>query len=385
MSVEVDKSKQKTWWNTHQPKIWNFLNNPDSSLFAKIFGFVCLFFVLLSIFSFVAGTTHAFQNRETISSNGTLSADVGGGIVNRTASNVTESIDVGAERTPRLKHPTLHVIDIVCLVFFTTEYIVRLIFSPKKLRFISSIMGVIDLIAILPDYIEMIVYAVDPDINNDSNVVHFITIFRIVRVLRIFRLIKHVPGLWILVYTLKASIGELVLLTCFMSVGILVFSSLIYFVEERADFKSIPDAFWWALITMTTVGYGDMYPKSILGKMIGSICAMSGLLMIGFSVPALVNNFMLYYKHVQFALQAEKEKAKTKDEKSSFENCSRTTSSEGDADTSSKEDISRKDTDDNENNREMVPLVSVHVELDDEKKKTVNNADCVHISDTAKL
>ncbi|XP_045183695.1 potassium voltage-gated channel protein Shaw-like [Mercenaria mercenaria] len=95
------------------------------------------------------------------------------------------------------------------------------------------------------------------------------------------------------------------LLFWFMGLGILVFSSLIYYVDDREQFKSIPSGFWWALITMTTVGYGDMYPTTTLGKVVGSCTAMAGVLMIGFTVPALVNNFMLYYRHVQFAMNTE--------------------------------------------------------------------------------
>lgn len=378
MSAEVDPNKKKTLWNTYQSKIWNFLNNPNASLASKTFGFISLFFVILSIFSFIAGTTAPFQFYETTSITGNTSdaasfnftANFNFTAMNESTRNISKTVEVSQEIVMQAKHPSLHIIDIVCLVFFTVEYILRLIFAPKKLQFITSIMGAIDLVAILPDYIEMVVYGANPDITQDSHVVAFITIFRIVRVLRIFRLIKHVPGLWILVYTLKASIGELVLLTCFMSVGILVFSSVIYFVEERDDFESIPHAFWWALITMTTVGYGDMYPRTMLGKLVGSICAMSGLLMIGFSVPALVNNFMLYYKHMQFALQADKEKATKDDEEHSARKHSYTTT---DDDGSTKEDLaSRKNTltDDNDNKQEGVPLVTIHVN-NEQGKETI--------------
>jgi voltage-gated potassium channel Kch len=87
---------------------------------------------------------------------------------------------------------------------------------------------------------------------------------------------------------------------------VLIFSSLIYYADDRKTFTSIPHSFWWALITMTTVGYGDMYPVTEWGYVIGSLTAMSGLLMIGFSLPILVNNFIMYYQHVQFALEEEK-------------------------------------------------------------------------------
>ena len=314
MSPEHDDEKPDTWWNRNQARIWNLFECPDTSTAAKFYGFVSLVFVILSIFSFVASTTELFAPIKILQNGGISTAlNESDSSINRT--DMPNIVSTEKYITIGYKHPHLHIIDILCVVFFTFEYVTRVVFAPSKLKFVSSIMGVIDLIALLPDYIELLVSVIQPDLLIDETGMDFVSIFRIVRVLRIFRLIKHVPGLWILVYTLKASVGELVLLTCFMSVGILVFSSLIYFADTRENFSSIPQAFWWALITMTTVGYGDMYPTTVMGKMVGSICAMSGLLMIGFSVPALVNNFMLYYKHVQFALQAEREARREKEEK----------------------------------------------------------------------
>ncbi|KAL4220823.1 potassium channel [Mactra antiquata] len=367
MAEEIDTNKKRTWWNTNQPKIWNFFSRPDSSAPAKFFGFLSLFFVVLSIFSFIAGTTSAFQNDKLIPvlnhNDSANSSDVTTGsvlndtnvIINGSDVNINETDDNVAERWIKVRHPSLQIIDIVCLVFFVVEYIVRLVFAPKKLNFVTSVMGAIDLVAILPDVIEIIIYAAKPEMMQDSSAADVIDILRITRVLRIFRLIKHVPGLWILVYTLKASVGELILLSCFMIVGILLFSSLIYFVENRDNIESIPHAFWWAIITMTTVGYGDMYPVTILGKLVGSLCAMSGLLMIGFSVPALVNNFMLFYKHLQFALQAEREKrSERKNSKSDFKASIRS---------NNQQRMSQKNgfTDDNDNREEGVSLLAVHI------------------------
>ena len=168
----------------------------------------------------------------------------------------------------------------------------------------TSLMGVVDILAIVPDYVQFIVYAIHPEMRYDGNI-NYIAILRVARVLRIFRLIRHVPGLWILFYTLKSSFKELLLMIVFLIVGMLIFSSLIYFVDDRETFKSIPHSFWWSLITMTTVGYGDMYPVTELGYVVGSFTALSGLLMIGFSVPVLVNNFIMYYKHLEFAINDE--------------------------------------------------------------------------------
>lgn len=300
----------------------------------QIFGVVSLLFVVLSIFSFTAETTQPFHYyivTMTKSSNRTLESHNSSQELllnkNYTASNVstvqesttvetwTETNSYTEDEFSKLdstviitskvntKHPALQIIDTVCLIYFILEYIVRLVCSPKTFKHAISLLAVIDILAILPDLVEFIVYYASEDFRTVvANAVNYITIIRVVRVLRIFRLVRHSVGLWILIYTLRASFSELMLLFWFMGLGILVCSSLIYYVEDRDNFASIPHGFWWALITMTTVGYGDMVPHTTLGKVVGAVTSVAGVLMIGVTVPALVNNFMRYYRHVQFAV-----------------------------------------------------------------------------------
>ncbi|TKR59393.1 hypothetical protein L596_029071 [Steinernema carpocapsae] len=94
------------------------------------------------------------------------------------------------------------------------------------------------------------------------------------------------------------------LLVFFLVLGVVIFASLVYYaerVEPNPDnqFESIPKGLWWAIVTMTTIGYGDMTPKTYLGQMIGSVCAVAGVLTIALPVPVIVSNFGMYYSHTQ--------------------------------------------------------------------------------------
>ena len=94
------------------------------------------------------------------------------------------------------------------------------------------------------------------------------------------------------------------LLVFFLVLGIIIFASLVYYAERIApnphnDFKSIPLGLWWALVTMTTVGYGDMVPKTYLGMFVGALCALGGVLTVALPVPVIVSNFEMYYSHTQ--------------------------------------------------------------------------------------
>lgn len=104
---------------------------------------------------------------------------------------------------------------------------------------------------------------------------------------------------------------DLLLLLLFVCIGMLVSSSLIYFAENREQedkFSSIPKCFWWAVITMTTVGYGDLVPSTNWGYLIGTVTSISGVLIIGFTVPVLVNNFIMYYNHTRSTMRREEKR-----------------------------------------------------------------------------
>jgi len=97
---------------------------------------------------------------------------------------------------------------------------------------------------------------------------------------------------------MKANYKELGLLFLLLGMGAIMFSSLIFVFEKEADdttFKTMFDAYWWAIITMCTVGYGDVVPVTGIGKVLGCFCAIFGVLVIALPIPIIGNSFTKYY------------------------------------------------------------------------------------------
>jgi len=106
--------------------------------------------------------------------------------------------------------------------------------------------------------------------------------------------------LQVLMLTFRASLEGLGLFLVALTVGLLVFSSALYYAEldqPGSQIHSIPDAFWWAIITMTTVGYGDKVPLGPIGKLVGAACAICGVLTLAIPVPIITGHFNRFYAH----------------------------------------------------------------------------------------
>ncbi|XP_038609156.1 potassium voltage-gated channel subfamily C member 3 isoform X3 [Tachyglossus aculeatus] len=277
-----------TWWRRWQPRVWALFEDPYSSRAARYVAFASLFFILISITTFCLETHESFIH-----------------ISNKTSVSSTPS---GPENVTNLEvetEPFLTYVEGVCVVWFTFEFLMRVTFCPDKAEFLKSSLNIIDCVAILPFYLEVGLSGLSSKAAKD--VLGFLRVVRFVRILRIFKLTRHFVGLRVLGHTLRASTNEFLLLIIFLALGVLIFATMIYYAERiGADpndilgsnhtyFKNIPIGFWWAVVTMTTLGYGDMYPKTWSGMLVGALCALAGVLTIAMPVPVIVNNFGMYY------------------------------------------------------------------------------------------
>ena len=201
----------------------------------------------------------------------------------------------------------LNVLDFTCTVFFTLELLLRFCVSPNKRRFVLSPMNIIDLLALVPLYVQVIFEQsnLQSCYMNERFVIEIMFILRIFRMFRIFHLVKHYQALKVLVYALRASLQELLMLFIFLLIAMLIFATMIYYAERNDDFgagsefSTIPIGFWWAIITMTTVGYGDVTPSTPVGYMVGTACSVCGVLLVALTFPVISNNFSLFYEHVR--------------------------------------------------------------------------------------
>ena len=253
-----------------------------------------MFFVALSIAIFVLETHKLFQvDQKTGISMAALRKDEE---LTPTGSKVMCCCETANNNTSDgyvpVTHPALRILDYLCVVFFSLELIIRFSFCPKKGRFFRAPLNLIDLVCLIPHYTSIIMTAVSPT-STAADLVKTIMMLRIVRILRIFKLMKHYNAFKILVYTIKVSTKELFLMIVFLMSGVLMFASIIHYTEQD-NFPNIPIGIWWALVTMTTVGYGDKYPVGYAGYLMGSVCVVCGVLVIAFTVPIVVNNFSLY-------------------------------------------------------------------------------------------
>ncbi|XP_006220597.2 potassium voltage-gated channel subfamily A member 5 [Vicugna pacos] len=294
--------------NEFQRQVWLLFEYPESSGPARGIAMVSVLVILISIITFCLETLPEFRDERELLRHPPVPHQPPGPAQGANGSGAVApgSGPTVAPLLPRTLADPFFIVETTCVIWFTFELLVRFFACPSKAEFSRNIMNIIDVVAIFPYFITLGTELVQQpggsggggQNGQQAMSLAILRVIRLVRVFRIFKLSRHSKGLQILGKTLQASMRELGLLIFFLFIGVILFSSAVYFAEadnQETHFSSIPDAFWWAVVTMTTVGYGDMRPVTVGGKIVGSLCAIAGVLTIALPVPVIVSNFNYFY------------------------------------------------------------------------------------------
>ena len=195
---------------------------------------------------------------------------------------------------------SLHEIHFLCTLFFIVEFVLHFITCPRKLLFFTRPLNVLDAILVsimittytMEEYMEDII-----EEYHAMNFYIFMKALLVLRVFRLFRFMKIFSGFRILIISIRSSCKELLLLFLSFVVASVLFATFIYYAEFKTPhiYENIQVGIWWSIITMTTVGYGDLYPKSALGYVVGTLCAFCGLLILALPIAVVASKFNDFY------------------------------------------------------------------------------------------
>lgn len=229
------------FYGTLRRRIWNLMEKPFSSVTAKAMAVASSFFVLISVVAMTLNTVKDMQYNNSVGT---------------------------SKGKPYLEH-----VETLCIAFFTLEYVLRIVSTPDIQRFVRSVLNAVDLIAILPLYLQLFLetFSEEDQSGKRSSHEHEIEavgrvgkvgqVLRIMRLMRIFRILKlarHSTGLRAFGFTLRQCYQQVGCLLLFIAMGIFSFSAMVYTVEHDVsgtNFTSIPHAWWWAAVSFKFLLY----------------------------------------------------------------------------------------------------------------------------------
>ena len=281
--------------NKLQRIVWELFDQPDTSTAASC---LAIFSVAVIVLAITVSTVETIPSIKAKKSHGN-------------ASNLTtDDASMDAQ-------DTWFFLELSFNAWFTVEYLVRLFTSPNKYHFFTSILNFIDLAAIAPFYITLVLK------KSQTSSVAVLRILRVVRVFRIFKLSRYSRSLQIIGYCVLESVRELGLLILCLFFSVVVSSSLLYYIElgtSGTHFVSVPATFWFSIQTITTIGYGDMVPQNPVAKLLSAACAIFGAVTLALPVLTFVSNFnTLYYKNIMEKRVEQHEKRESLAETGEFE------------------------------------------------------------------
>ncbi|KAM9777553.1 voltage-gated potassium channel regulatory subunit KCNG3-like [Neosynchiropus ocellatus] len=243
-------------------RIRETFEEPTSSLAAQVLASVSVMFVLISMVMLCASTLPEWKAAETMNQH--------------------------------------RIIEAVCIGWFTVECTGRFLVSRDKCEFVRRPLNIIDLLAIMPYYVSVIMTTLTGENSQLQRAGVTLRVLRIMRIFWVIKLARHFLGLQTLGLTLRRCYREMVMLLVFICVAMAIFSALAQLLEQgNQDYSSIPAASWWVIISMTTVGYGDMYPVTVAGRILGGFCVVSGIVLLALPITFIYHSFVQCYHELK--------------------------------------------------------------------------------------
>lgn len=212
----------------------------------------------------------------------------------------------------------MFLVESVCVAWFTLEFLVRFFHAQSKLEFIQGPLNITDAAAIFPYYVSLFLEFKDETVQDIvagagmstlDKLGLILRVMRALRILYIMKLARHSIGLQTLGLTIQRSVTDFGLLLLFICVAVALFSPLVHLAESelapdaaktpQLRFSSIPASYWWSIISVTTVGYGDMVPHSIPGQVGALITILAGILILSFPSTSIFHTFNRTYKELK--------------------------------------------------------------------------------------
>ncbi|OQV13427.1 Potassium voltage-gated channel protein Shaker [Hypsibius exemplaris] len=250
----------------YHAQLWDILENPETSVWAKFISALSMGLTVLSVVLFCLETLPELAYLEV----------------------------EGAGAYAISRNP-IFILNTICVIYFSLELILRFVVCPDKKMFAKQLMNWVDLFAVVPYFMTLTLILSDVNIGSQTSKLAAVRVIRLFRILRIFDLSRHykLKSVGVLVQAIRSNLDIIAVLIFLLLICDILFSGFIYAVEGGPDntFKSIPDAFWWSVITMTSVGYGDQVPQRALGQLVACVCGVVGLIFIAFVLQSIASEF----------------------------------------------------------------------------------------------
>ena len=263
---------------------WDLMDDPGSSPMAQLISWWILAAITVSVATFVAETIPGLHRR------------------------YDEVFDM---------------IELVCIVHFLAEFGLRLLSCPSQVAFWTDTLNLVDFAAILPFFAELV-------LQSSAQGTSVLRAVRLVRVFRVIKVSRYLAWLRVFAATVVASVAPLGMILFVIMLAVILLSSAVYFIERGVTrgFDSIPEAMWWCVITMTTIGFGRVTPGTLGGKLIAAVAAISGVIILAIPISVIATNFQIEFAKLTTSRAAVAKTQESQAEMNMDEHASKTASAQ---------------------------------------------------------